>query len=209
MFTEAQTKELSAKLSASHVKGRKQSGRMLSYLEGWHVIAEANRIFGFAGWTRETVECRMVSERERTIGEAKRPGWGVSYVAKVRVIVSGVAREGFGAGHGIDADLGLAHESAIKEAETDAMKRALMTFGNPFGLALYDKEQANVTDEEPLPESAMALMRQFNTAATRDELVSRGTSDATKAAMDALGDAHYQQVRACYADNLKRFPKAA
>jgi hypothetical protein len=39
---------------------------------------------------------------------------------------------------------GEAHESAIKEAETDAMKRALTTFGNPFGLALYDKEQHNV-----------------------------------------------------------------
>jgi hypothetical protein len=39
---------------------------------------------------------------------------------------------------------GEAHESAIKEAETDAMKRALSTFGNPFGLALYDKEQQNV-----------------------------------------------------------------
>ena len=26
----------------------------------------------------------------------------------------------------------LAHESALKEAETDAMKRALMTFGNPL-----------------------------------------------------------------------------
>jgi hypothetical protein len=30
-------------------------------------------------------------------------------------------REGSGAGHGIDVDLGQAHESAIKEAETDAM----------------------------------------------------------------------------------------
>jgi hypothetical protein len=54
-------------------------------------------------------------------------------------------REGTGAGHGIDTDLGLAHESAIKEAETDAMKRALVTFGNPFGLALYDKSQRQVT----------------------------------------------------------------
>ena len=42
-------------------------------------------------------------------------------------------------------DLGQAHESAIKEAETDAMKRALMTFGNPFGLALYDKQQRQVS----------------------------------------------------------------
>ena len=41
----------------------------------------------------------------------------------------------------IDADLGQAHESAIKEAETDSMGRALMTLGNPFGLALYDKQQ--------------------------------------------------------------------
>ncbi len=37
-----------------------------------------------------------------------------------------------------------AHELALKAAETDAMKRALSTFGNPFGLALYDKEQAGV-----------------------------------------------------------------
>jgi hypothetical protein len=27
------------------------------------------------------------------------------------------------------------------------MKRAFMTFGNPFGLALYDKTQSNVGDE--------------------------------------------------------------
>ena len=57
-------------------------------------------------------------------------------------------REGTGAGHGIDTDLGLAHESAIKEAETDAMKRALMTFGNPFGLALYDKSLSQVKGPE-------------------------------------------------------------
>ena len=26
----------------------------LSYIEGWHAIAEANRLFGFDGWTRTT-----------------------------------------------------------------------------------------------------------------------------------------------------------
>jgi len=146
-FTEEQKRLLEAPLSRSHVKNRSQAGRQLSYIEGWTAIAEANRIFGFDGWTRETVDIKCVSEREREIGQQKRPGWSVSYVAKVRVIAQGVAREGVGAGHGIDVDLGQAHESAIKEAETDAMKRALMTFGNPFGLALYDKEQANVADE--------------------------------------------------------------
>ena len=39
---------------------------------------------------------------------------------------------------------GQAHELALKGAETDATKRALATFGNPFGLALYDREQAGV-----------------------------------------------------------------
>lgn len=147
-MTPEQKQALSAPLDRSHVKQREQSGRKLSYIEGWHAIAEANRIFGFDCWTRETLDIRCVSERERKIGPQgrQRDGWGVSYIAKVRVTVDGVVREGIGAGHGIDADLGLAHESAIKEAETDAMKRALMTFGNPFGLALYDKEQAQVCD---------------------------------------------------------------
>jgi len=138
---------LGAKLSPANVKSRQQGGSKVSYIEGWHVIAEANRIFGFDNWTRETIDIKCVSEKEREIGTARNPGWGVTYLCKARVIVGGVAREGCGAGHGIDRDLGQAHESAIKEAETDAMKRAFMTFGNPFGLALYDKTQSNVGDE--------------------------------------------------------------
>lgn len=150
-FSDSQNHELAAKLSPDNVKSRQQGGSKVSYIEGWHVIAEANRIFGFDNWTRETIDIRCVSEKEREIGTAKNPGWGVTYICKARVIVDGVAREGCGAGHGIDRDLGQAHESAIKEAETDAMKRAFMTFGNPFGLALYDKTQANVGEDGPAP----------------------------------------------------------
>lgn len=148
-FTDAQVAALNAKLDVRNVKQREQSGRKLSYIEGWHAIAEANEIFGFDAWTRETIDLRCVSERQRQIGKGQyaKEGWGVSYLAKVRVMVGDVVREGCGTGHGIDADLGLAHESALKEAETDAMKRALMTFGNRFGLALYDKDQANVERE--------------------------------------------------------------
>jgi DNA repair and recombination protein RAD52 len=146
-FSDEAKAALAAKLSPGNVKSRQQGGSKVSYIEGWHVIAEANRIFGFDNWTRETIDIKCVSEREREIGTSKAPGWGVTYLCKARVIVDGVAREGCGAGHGIDRDLGQAHESAIKEAETDAMKRAFMTFGNPFGLALYDKTQSNVGDE--------------------------------------------------------------
>lgn len=76
----------------------------------------------------------------------------VEYMARVRITVAGVIRDGCGFGQGIDRDVGQAHESALKEAETDAMKRALMTFGNPFGLALYDKSRENVGVDTPPPD---------------------------------------------------------
>ena len=55
-----------------------------------------------------------------------------------------IVREGSGTGEGKAATAGQAHEIALKSAETDATKRALATFGNVFGLALYDREQAGV-----------------------------------------------------------------
>jgi len=165
-FTDDQIEHLTNTLDPSVVEERQQAGRKFSYVEAWHAIAEANRIFGFDAWDRETVEMRLVNEAARKIGRdaQQKDGWSVSYVAKVRVTVRAggvtVTREGTGAGHGIDADLGLAHESASKEAESDAMKRALMMFGNPFGLALYDKSKANVA----VPRETKANSRGLYTA---------------------------------------------
>jgi DNA recombination protein Rad52 len=149
-FSPEQLAALSAPLDRANVRQREQGRSRVSYLEGWQVIAEANRIFGFDGWQRQTIAVRCVAQAERMIGRDQKPGWGVTYTARVRVTVTAgsltpLVREGSGAGHGIDVDLGQAHESALKEAETDAMKRALMTFGNPFGLALYDKAQRQVS----------------------------------------------------------------
>jgi len=59
----------------------------------------------------------------------------------VRISVSAggitIIREGHGTGEGRGASLGEVHDTALKAAETDATKRALATFGKPFGLALY------------------------------------------------------------------------
>lgn len=144
-FTPEQTKALAAPLDPKHVASRSQAGLSLSYIEGWHAIAEANRIFGFDAWNRETIDLRLLGEPRSVDGKAR-----VEYMARVRITVGDIVREGCGFGQGIDKDVGQAHESALKEAETDAMKRALMTFGNPFGLALYDKTQANV-QAAPVP----------------------------------------------------------
>jgi DNA recombination protein Rad52 len=134
---------LAAKLDQSVVKQRKQSGFSLSYIEGWYAIDQANKIFGHDQWTMEfdyikDVYCQLVDDGQK----GKR--WHVSYIAQCRVNVMGVIRVDVGSGHGIDRECGIAHESASKEAATDAMKRAFRTFGNPFGLALYDKKQEMV-----------------------------------------------------------------
>jgi DNA recombination protein Rad52 len=146
---------LAAPLNRALVSSREQGRGQVCYLQSWVVINEANRIFGFDGWQRQTLFCHCVAQAERLIGakgqgREQKSGWGVTYIVRVRITVSAgnqgpLIREGTGAGHGIDTDQGLAHESAIKEAETDAMKRALITFGNPFGLALYDKQQRQVS----------------------------------------------------------------
>lgn len=139
---------LNAPLDRSVVREREQAGRTLSYVEAWHCIQEANRIFRFDGWTRETVEMNLVQQDKNEKGNNV-----VGYTCKVRVTALGVVREGSGFGQGIDKDLGRAHESALKEAESDAMKRALMTYGNTFGLALYDKSQSNVKEaSDPVKE---------------------------------------------------------
>lgn len=152
-FVPQQVEQLNAKLDIGAVKTRKQAGKTLSYVEGWHAIAEANRIFGHDAWDRETFDVRQLGEPYQTdtrdaSGKVSGKVWRVAYGARCRITVRAgetvVIRDGSGYGSGIDRDLGSAHESAIKEAETDAMKRALMTFGNPFGLALYDKAQENV-----------------------------------------------------------------
>ena len=47
-------------------------------------------------------------------------------------------------------------ENGIKGAETDAMKRAFLTFGDQFGLALYDKKREHVTSEPPKTRGIMS-----------------------------------------------------
>ena len=68
--------------------------RELSYLEGWYAISEANRIFGFDGWSRETLETRCALSRETP------RSFLAIYIARVRITVKArgatVIREGHG-----------------------------------------------------------------------------------------------------------------
>ena len=141
-LSDTQVRQLRAKLDGKHVKTRSANGADLHYVEGWHVIAEANRIFGYDAWDRRTLASHCVWSGP--LGAHH----GAAYTAKVRVSVRAgeitIVREGSGTGEGKALTPGQAHELALKGAETDATKRALATFGNPFGLALYDREQLGV-----------------------------------------------------------------
>ena len=54
-FSDTQIKALATKLSPKFVRTREERGVTLSYIEGWHAVSEANRIFGYDGWDREMV----------------------------------------------------------------------------------------------------------------------------------------------------------
>jgi len=143
--------EANAKIPREAVSTRSGGGgKDLSYLESHYVIARMNEVFGVMGWDSETVEMRQVNHAEQ------KP----AYVAKVRISAvvktsddgyMKVTKEGYG--FGSDKSGLNPHEMAVKEAESDAFKRAARQFGMSLGLALYDKTQENVEDT-PQPKAA-------------------------------------------------------
>jgi hypothetical protein len=141
-FSAKQRVALKRRLDGRQIRTREAHGRELSYIEGWFAISEANRIFGFDGWSRETVEPRCVLAREN------RGNFTAVYIAKVRITVQAdgctIVREGHGSGEGRGTSPGEVHDIALKAAETDATKRAFATFGRPFGLELYRQSRTGV-----------------------------------------------------------------
>ena len=150
-MTPEQIAMLNAPLNAAHVK--KPSGRFGpkgDYLEGWHVINELNRVFGFDGWSY-TIDLSRDDLREVADSNGN-PQWQAAYTCVCTLTVGQSVRQDVGFGSGFAKGIGDAIEGATKEAATDALKRCARTFGNIFGLALYDKERLNVQDPpKPTP----------------------------------------------------------
>jgi DNA repair and recombination protein RAD52 len=210
MFTEEINTELKKKLNPKNVATRKSGKTQLSYVEGWHVIAEMNRVFGFGGWTIETIFCNEVCKYATTIAKGKdweAEGFTVGYESKVRITVGDVVREGTGLGSGIGKDLFDCYEGAAKEAETDALKRACMKFGNVFGLALYDKTQENVGVEpivktsEERGQNAIKLVKEF---ATIEEFETWYAKEGVKKSLSELDATDEAKVKAACADKRSK-----
>jgi hypothetical protein len=184
-FTEPQIRKLKARLKPNHVKVRIKDGVSLNYIEGWYAIAQANRIFGHEGWDRRTLDLACL------LTEAKSDAYHAAYRAKVRITVRAgdafIVRDGCGTGEAKATTAGQAHELALKGAETDATKRALATFGSPFGLTLYDRDCATSGKASgqrkgpwPLRSASGAFLKNFAAA----EAFSAGLRDAMQGAHD-------------------------
>ena len=110
------------------------SNTRLTYIEGWQAIKAMNDVFGLFGWSTELKKSEGISKEEDK-GKVK-----ITVQAVVRVTLkNGTYREGTGTGSGIAISESDAWEKALKEAETDAKKRAIKDFGDYFGNCLYDK----------------------------------------------------------------------
>src|SRR5215831_17379203 len=159
-FSAKQVKALRRNLDHRYVRTREANGRELTYIEGWYAISEANRIFGFDGWNRETIETRCVLAREN------RGSFLAIYIARVRISVQAggvtIIREGHGSGEARSTSPGELHDTALKAAETDATKRALATFGKPFGLALYGVGKSpTIHSTTPIPSHQAEPVQRF------------------------------------------------
>lgn len=114
------------------------SGQKVHYIAAEKVITLANEVFGFNGWSSsiQNIQIDFVDEHPQTL----KISVGLSVIVRV-TLRDGTYHEDIGYGH-IENCKGkaAAFEKAKKEGTTDALKRALRSFGNVLGNCIYDKK---------------------------------------------------------------------
>ena len=141
----------------SQRKGR--AGRTFSYIEGHTAIDEANRVFGYGGWGFELVEnvtLRRIETADTQTGEMKVVN---AYAAPVRVTVPGAPPRTDIGFHAVTDETADGHETALKGAVTDGMKRALRSFGDRFGNGLYGDQAPSTGPSRPQSIPVQSLPR--------------------------------------------------
>ncbi|MGJ5895118.1 Rad52/Rad22 family DNA repair protein [Streptomyces niveiscabiei] len=178
-LTEKQTTFLLQPISGKRVRNL----RGMSHLEAWDVRRQLIRIFGFDGFTVETVALDLVHEngnpdyrKRNKAGEEYGPtytAWTIVYRAQVRLTVKAVdgrpltVFEDAAAGDAVNQpSVGDAHDLAMKTALSQALKRCAVNLGDQFGLSLYNDGSQNAVVlrslaymGDPVPESEDSEVR--------------------------------------------------
>jgi Rad52/22 family double-strand break repair protein len=116
----------------------------MSYVEGYDIKAELNRVFGFARWSAEILDQALVCENETTTSRGKN-AWYVVYRTSLRLTVcapdgTSLCRyEESHVGESTHPVRGEAHGNALTNSWTYALKRCATSLGDQFGLSLYNK----------------------------------------------------------------------
>lgn len=194
MFTDEQVKLLKQDVPKKDIKQKKIKKKgggyiYLSYIDHHYFVLTMNRIFGAGNWTRETLQ--NILSGEETRGNNHCP----LYVAESKVTVINretgetTSHTGTGTGTASLPDRWQAHDVATKAAETDAMKRAGMMFGNRMGLSLR-KDGDIDSDEESKEESEPK--KYYNADGTVDD-----SFDDVKTQLHTLCNFYYEETKEC------------
>ena len=170
----AVTQSLGQPLDASRVSQRKgRGGKFYDYLEGHVVIEQANRIFGYGGWGYELagdVTLRRIETVDSQTGEVTV---SQGYSAPVRVTVAGaLPRTDLGV-HPVAEDNLDGHDTAMKGAVTDGLKRAFRGFGVQFGNGFYGDQQPVANSSKP-----QRVPVQANDGSGQPQAQARGRNDS-------------------------------
>ncbi|MCZ4509901.1 Rad52/Rad22 family DNA repair protein [Streptomyces sp. ActVer] len=145
-LTEQQIKVLFGGLHQSRV-GHNQKG--FAHVQQWDVRRFLIRVFGFGGYDTELLSIDCVREIPIPSGKDGNGNdkfrWTVVYRVHQRLTVKDITGRPIASFDGVatgDAQnqpgLGDAHDGAVKEADSQSLKRAAVNLGDAFGLGLYN-----------------------------------------------------------------------
>lgn len=146
-LTVQQLEVLHAGLNSARVKERGEGKNKMSYLEAWDVKATLIRVFGYGGFSAECLESKILRAEQEENSRKNGMNWAISAQATVRLTIPqlGVVYTESAIATNKQPDWGEAADTALKSAESDALKRAAIYLGTQFGLSLYDSgSKANI-----------------------------------------------------------------
>ena len=191
----------------SHRRGRR--GRSFAYLEGRTAIEQANRVFGHGGWGYDLVGEVTLREGESVdpqTGEAKP--WR-AYAATVRVTVPGSPPRTDTGFQAVAEETVEGHETAHKGAVTDALKRALRSYGDQFGNSLYgDGATGDLAPSLRKTLVALGQCRGFDEAKVRSAVRERTGRDLDELPVAQLTPLVEAAARNLQQDNAGDEPRA-
>lgn len=151
---------LGSPLSKRRVTNRTEQGKQLSYLEAWDVKATLIKVFGFGGFSAEVIETKILASFEKAqVRDPNKMNAVVVAQATVRLTIhsTGAVYTETATGQNAQPDIGKAYDTALKSAESDALKRAAVFLGTQFGLSLYGKTTDDVCRPILEPSQAAAI----------------------------------------------------